>query len=60
MVCIVLAMEDGKTKNTEGAYQASQSPATRQNSYTLPLLVTLATKLLLYTNDVRMPETPCK
>ena len=60
MVCIILATEDRRTKKTVGVYQADLSSWTRLKLYMLPLLVALAMRLLLYTNDIRVSKTPCK
>lgn len=60
MVCIILAPGDRKTKNTVGAYQVGLSSWTRLKLCRLALLVALAMRLLLYTNDIRMSKTPCK
>lgn len=60
MVCTISAPGDRKTKNTAGAYQGDLSSWTRLKLCMLALLVALATRLLLYTNDIRMSKTPCK
>ena len=57
MVYIILATEDRRTKKIVGMYQADLSPWTRLKSYKLPLLVALAMRLLLYTNDIRISKT---
>lgn len=57
---LIWAVEDRRTQETVGVYQADLSSWTRQKFYMLPLLVALAMRLLLYTNDRRMSKTPHK
>lgn len=60
MVCTILAPGDTITKNTVGASQVDPSSWTRPELCVLALMVALATRLLLYTNDIRMSKTLSK